>query len=195
MSSEAAVPFPDGKYGVILADPAWRFQNWSMSEFAERGEKWARRNGRSPYDVMDTAAICALPVRELAAKDCVLFCWGTWPKLQDALRVIEAWGFTYKTCAFCWVKTYASGEPTCGLGYWTRSASEFCLLATRGKPKRIDRRVRQVLLTPRREHSRKPDEIYECIERLVEGPYIELFARHRRPGWAAWGNQLPEETE
>ena len=116
--------------------------------------------------------------------------------MPDALQVIDAWGFVYKTCAFTWLKGTTlplfPDEPMkdkMGLGHWTRANSEVCLLATRGKPKRMDAGVRQVIQAPLREHSRKPDEVYERVERLVEGPYLELFARRRWPGWEAWGNE------
>lgn len=191
MSEPLYAPLPKGPFGAILADCPWRFRNWSMSELAARGERWARRNGRSPYDVMDTDAIGALPVRELAAPDCILFCWATYPKLEDALRVVKAWGFQYKTVAHTWVKQNPSRRGYhFGLGYWTRGNPEICLLATRGRPKRLDNRVANLIISPRRDHSRKPDEIYRRIERLVAGPYLELFARQAYPGWAAWGNEL-----
>ena len=114
----------------------------------------------------------------------------------EALPLIDAWGFTYKTCAFCWVK--GEGLPLfpddiktqVGMGYWSRANTEVCLLATRGSPKRLNADVRQVILDKRREHSRKPDEIYERIERLVEGPYLEMFARQRRDGWDQFGLEV-----
>lgn len=118
--------------------------------------------------------------------------------LLDAFKVIEAWGFTYITCAFAWIKTNhlripidddEFGSVAIGTGYWTRSNSEVCLLAKRGKPKRLNADVRQAIIEPRREHSRKPDCIHERIEHLVAGPYLELFSRHSRPGWTTWGNQ------
>ncbi len=141
--------------------------------------------------------IAALPVADLASDNCVLFMWACWPMIRQAFRVIEAWGFDFKTCGFCWVKADATQiqmfeeeiEPDMLLGYWTRSNSEVCLLATRGKPKRSAADVRQAIIAPRREHSRKPDGIHERIERLVSGPYLELFARQQRPNWSAWGNQ------
>jgi len=191
MSADRIEP---GKFNIILADCPWRYANWSMKELAQRGEKWARRNGRSPYDVMTTEDICKMPVREdLAAKDCILFCWATYPKLPDALEVIKAWGFTYKTVAFTWVKNNPSGVGFhFGLGFWTRQNPEICLLATRGKPKRIDNRVPNLIIYPRGEHSRKPDEIRERIVRLVgDLPRVELFARQRTPGWSVWGDQAP----
>lgn len=185
---------PAGQAGAILCDPPWRFQTWS-----EKGQ------GRAPerhYSTMPLADICRLPVAQLAAPACVLFMWATWPMLPDALRVIEAWGFTYKTCGFDWMKAHAqqldlfqdSGQVQLGLGHWTRANSEPCLLATRGRPRRLAADVRQGILEPRRQHSRKPDCVYSRIERLVAGPYVELFARTARPGWQAWGNHAGRWT-
>ena len=107
-----------------------------------------------------------------------------------ALATIKAWGFEYKTCAFVWVKQTKNEERfATGMGYWTRANAEICLLATRGTPARLHADVHQVVSTPRMEHSRKPDEVAVRIERLVPGPYIELFARSAREGWDSWGNQ------
>ncbi len=141
--------------------------------------------------------ISKLSVGDLAANSCVLFMWICWPTMHRALEVIDAWGFTYKTCAFSWTKAhmatvdmFAEDYPVqIGTGYWTRSNTEPCLLATRGKPKRINADVRQAIIAPRREHSRKPDGIHERIERLVAGPYLELFGRQKRKNWDVWGNQ------
>jgi N6-adenosine-specific RNA methylase IME4 len=181
-------PFPNiprGHFGAILADPPWQFKTWS-----ENGE------GRSPeYDTTDVKHLVRFPVEDLAAKNCVLFCWATWPHLKSALWLISAWGFTYKTCAFSWMKAdpyrlFADdATPFAGMGYWTRANTEPCLLATRGKPKRLNADVRQGIIAPRREHSRKPDSIHDRIERLVPGPYLELFARQSRLGWTSFGNQ------
>ena len=106
------------------------------------------------------------------------------------MDLIRAWGFTYKTVGFYWVKRNPGRDDASfftGLGYWTRANPEQCLLATRGKPRRRARDVKRLVVEPRREHSRKPDVIRERIERLVEGPYLELFARETKPGWDAWG--------
>ena len=100
------------------------------------------------------------------------------------MDLIAAWGFVYKTVAFIWVK------PSIGMGYWSRKQAELCLLATKGRPKRLSGGVRQVIEAPRREHSRKPDDIYERIEQLVGGPYLEMFARQFWPGWDAWGAEV-----
>ena len=177
------------KYGAILADPPWSFKAWSGDALPEQG-------GRCSLPTMGFLDISDLPVSDYAADDCALFCWIVWPSMPEALKVIEAWGFTYKTCAFAWLKGTTlplfPEEPMrdkMGMGYWTRANSEVCLLATRGKPKRKHADVRQVIQAPLREHSRKPDEQYERIERLVDGPYLEMFARQSWPGWDVWGNQ------
>ena len=147
---------------------------------------------------MTVGNIARVPVGDLADDDCALFLWAICPMLPDALRVMEAWGFKFKTVAFTWAKTTRSSTDAwlyaprwhIGMGYWTRANSELCLLGTRGKPKRKAKEVRQLIVAPVREHSRKPDEQYGLIERLCEGPRIELFARHRRRGWRSWGNEL-----
>jgi N6-adenosine-specific RNA methylase IME4 len=183
---------PKRHFGAILADPPWGFQCWDGKD-----NKVASRGSVTPYDTMDMDDIRALPVTDLAANDCVLFMWVVWPTLPEAIGVIESWGFAYKTCGFSWMKADVStlnmfADPVdayMGLGYWTRANSEVCLLATRGKPKRLNADVRQGIIAPRREHSRKPAGIHERIERLVAGPYLELFARQQRPGWTVWGNQ------
>lgn len=117
--------------------------------------------------------------------------------VAQGLQLIEAWGFKYKCAGFYWAKTNKTADPerlnaqsfSTGMGFWTRANPEMCLLATRGNPKRVGKDVRRLLISPRREHSRKPDEIYSRIERLVQGPYVELFARASRPGWDTWGDQ------
>lgn len=172
-------------YGAIYADPPWHFRNWSA--------KGTGRNAISHYDCMDFATLAALPVAALAADDCVLFLWATDPLLPRALELIAAWGFEYKTVGFYWIKLNAAAKHDAdfftGLGYWTRANPEQCLLATRGKPSRKAKDVRRLLVERRREHSRKPDEVRERIERLVEGPYLELFARETKVGWDCWGDQ------
>lgn len=181
-------------YGAILCDPPWRYEVWSEG---------SKRNASNHYSLMENEDIAKLPVKDLAAPDCVLFMWVTWPKLIEALEVIKAWGFEYKTCGFAWLKADVSTldmfdapkDSEIGMGYWTRANSEVALLATRGKPKRLDAGVRQGIISPRREHSRKPDGVHERIERLVAGPYCELFARQKRPGWDVWGNQTEKFRE
>ncbi len=178
--------WPDVKAGAIEADPAWHFTAWS--------DKATRHAGRH-YPTMTREEIMALPVADLAADDCALFLWATYPNLQQGLDTLAAWGFTYSTVAFTWAKVSKNSGNSfapkwhMGLGYWTRSNAEICLLGYRGKPKRLNKDVRQLIVAPVREHSRKPDEAYERIERLVAGPYVSLFARQQRPNWITWGNQ------
>jgi N6-adenosine-specific RNA methylase IME4 len=134
----------------------------------------------------------AEPVAPLAADDCVLLIWGVSERTLDAFEVAAAWDFTLKTIGFNWVKTTNDGE---GLrmvkGYHTRAGSEVCWLATRGKPKRMDFGVREVVLAPINvRHSKKPPEVRARIERLYLGPYLELFGRSPVPGWTVWGNEV-----
>ncbi len=170
-------------YRVIYADPPWSFATFS--------HKGKGRSAEAHYDCMGLDEIKAMPVADWAAGDCALFLWATDPLLPRAFEVIAAWGFVYKTIAFTWVKTTKDGTGfPIGCGFWTRANPELCLLATRGRPQRISRSVRQLILAPRQAHSQKPEEVYERIESLVPGPYLELFARERRPGWASWGQEV-----
>ena len=173
----------NSKYKVIYADPPWHFKSYSS--------KGDGRNAIQHYDCMSISDISNLRVSDLASDDCVLLMWVVDPMLPEALEVIKAWGFKYKTVGFTWAKQNKNdlGMFT-GLGYWTRANPEMCLLATKGKPKRISKSVRQLIISQRQEHSRKPDEIYKRIEQLLDGPYVELFARRERKGWDSWGNEL-----
>ena len=141
---------------------------------------------------MSIDELCALPVETLAEKDCLLFLWATFPQLPEALRLIKAWGFTFKTVAFVWLKLNRK-SPTWfyGLGYWTRGNAEICLLAKRGHPKRYSKSVHQFIISPVAEHSKKPDITREKIIALAgDLPRAELFARQKTPGWDVWGNEL-----
>jgi N6-adenosine-specific RNA methylase IME4 len=177
------------KYGVIHADPPWLFRNYS--------EKGTGRNAISHYDCLSFDELRRLPVADAAAKDCVLFLWAVDPLLPKAFDLLNAWGFQFKTVGFYWAKTNRSARQDTlrpsdfftGLGYWTRANVEQCLLATRGKPPRRAKNVRRLIIGPRREHSRKPEQVYERIERLAGGPYLDLFARESRKGWDIWGDQ------
>ena len=174
-------------YRVIYADPPWTFSTYSR--------KGKGRSAEAYYDCMTLPEIKAVPVSDWAADDCALLLWTTDPLLPTALEVIRAWGFTYKTVGFYWAKLNKSADPTLyreasfftGLGFWTRANPELCLLATRGHPHRRRADVKKLIVSPRREHSRKPDEAYQRIEALCEGPYLEMFARFSRSGWDRWG--------
>lgn len=188
---------PEGHFSALYADPPWQFKTYS-DKGRKRSPDWKPTKDAPPinYGTMELHELCSLPVSRLASENACLFMWVSWPMLEDALFLMRAWGFAYKTCGFAWLKA----DPYClfadektvsmGMGYWTRANSEVCLLGTRGKPKRLKADVRQGIISPRREHSRKPDEVYGRIERLVAGPYLEMFARTTRPGWTSWGNQV-----
>ena len=185
-----------GRYACILADPPWRFEVWNKETAVQaRASKSTYKAASAHYQTMTADDIAGLPVGDIAAPDCALFIWVCWPTILDAIKIIEAWGFKYKTCAFSWMKgdpyrLFADEvTPSMGMGYWTRANTEPCLLATRGKPKRLSAGVRQGIIAPRREHSRKPDCVHGRIEKLVAGPRLELFARAPRTGWDVWGNQ------
>lgn len=185
------------RFGAILADPPWRFATRS-TKGRGRSPDGADPHGRARlYETMTLDAIKALPVADLAAPNCALFVWAIDPMIPEALDVGRAWGFTFKTLAFVWAKT-AIHDPRrfpMGTGYWTRANPETCILFTRGRPQRLARDVPRLIVAPRREHSRKPDETRGRIERLVAGPYVELFARQSAPGWRAWGNQIDRFPE
>jgi N6-adenosine-specific RNA methylase IME4 len=166
-------------YSAILADPPWYFRN-----FSAKGEV---KNPVAHYSCMSTADIAALPVAQLAKPDCAMVMWATAPMLPDAVDLMRTWGFTFKS-AGAWAKQSSTGSKWAfGTGYCYRSAAEFFLLGTIGKPKIRSRSIRNLIVSPVREHSRKPDQMYEDIEQLLEGPYVELFARTRREGWDCWG--------
>lgn len=175
------------RFGVIYADPPWEFRTWSGA-----GKD---RSADNHYKTGGLESIKRLPLKALAADDCALLMWAVMPELPGAIEVIDAWGFEYKTVGFTWVKENRSGKGLfLGMGYWTRANAEVCLLATKGKPERLARDVPQVLISPLMEHSRKPEEFHARIERLLPGPYLEVYARRERPGWTTWGNEIPREN-
>lgn len=190
------VAVPEGGFRCILADPPWAFRTFSGENMTPH------RCAEDHYRTMDLAAMQALPVPDLAARDCALFMCVVGSHLAESIDLARAWGFTFKTDAFYWIKQRLIGadqidlftgdiaEPRMGFGYWTRKQVEPCWLFTRGNPRRLSKGVRQVILEPRREHSRKPEEARVRVEQLVDGPYLELFARTERPGWTAWGNEV-----
>lgn len=191
-----------GQYAMIAADPPWHFR----ARTALQMSNWtSRRDAERHYPVMGVDDIAALPVRELAAKDAHLLLWITGPLLIEGkhLPIMKAWGFKPSSIAFTWVKLKRSldvrqmrlvatqeSDLHVGLGLTTRKNAEFCLLGRRGNAKRLSKKVREIILSPVREHSRKPDEFYRRAMEYAEGPYLELFARQRRPGWDAWGFEV-----
>lgn len=180
------IPFPKGrkKYNIIYADPPWSFKHYS-----DKGK------GKSPdnyYKCFDIEYIKNMPIRELTAENCILFLWVTYPFLEKCFEVIKAWGFQYKTVGFTWVKKNKKSEGWFwGMGYWTRSNAEICLIATKGSIVRQSNSVSQIVISPIEEHSKKPDIVREKITQLVGTlPRIELFARKKTKGWDVWGNEI-----
>lgn len=171
-------------FNVIYADPPWHFQVYS--------QKGAGRCAENHYPTMKIQDIAALPIERIAAKDCALFMWVTFPLLKEAFAVLDAWGFSYKTIAFVWVKQNRKTPSLFwGLGYWTRANAELCILATKGHPKRQSCGVHQVIVSPIEVHSKKPDIVRDRIVELMgDVSRVELFARQSTPGWDVWGNEV-----
>lgn len=169
------------KYSIIYADPPWRYSRNGVQGAAEKC-----------YPTMALEDICNLPVNKMADDNAILFLWATFPKLQEAIQVIDAWGFTYKSVAFVWLKQNRVNDGWYyGLGFWTRGNAEICLLATKGSPRRESNKVHQFIISHLRGHSRKPDETRAKIIQLVgDLPRVELFAREKTDGWDVWGNEV-----
>lgn len=186
---------PRGPFSCVVADPPWLYRTFST--------KGQNRGAQRHYPLMTLDAIKAMPVARSCAPDAHLFLWATGPMIREAFEVMEAWGFRYSSLGFVWVKTLKSYETRqvrflpmvgselhFGTGHTTRQNAELVLLGRRGKPKRLSRAIQQVILAPRREHSRKPDEAFARIEQYCAGPRLELFARAPREGWTVWGNEV-----
>jgi len=186
------------KYQIIYADPPWKYSF-----------PGTRKNKADDYKTMNNAEIKNFDLGSIADEDSILFIWGIWTALSDTLEVIKSWGFEYKTVGFVWVKTNKNLDVNqykflpddrfddfFGMGYYTRSNSEYCLIATKGNIKPIRNDIRQIVYHPIRSHSQKPNEVRERIVKLMGNlPRIELFAREKHPGWDAWGNEVDSDIE
>lgn len=176
------------KYNIIYCDPPWSYKDKALA---------GNRGACCKYPVMNIEDIKNLPIKELSADDCLLFIWVTFPLLQEGLDTLSSWGFKYKTIAFNWVKKNKKADsPFWGMGNWTRSNSEICLLGIKGNLKRQSAKVHQIIGTeviysPIEEHSKKPDIVRDkIIELCGDLPRIELFARQKVDGWDSWGNEV-----
>lgn len=176
------------KYQIIYADPPWSYRDKALA---------GNRGAGCKYQVQTKEWIENLPIKELADKDCVLFLWVTMPKLNEVFDLFPKWGFEYKTVAFTWIKkNKISGTNFMGMGRWTRANTELCLLATKGKPKRINAGILSVIETPIEQHSKKPAIVREKITQLLGNlPRIELFARQKTEGWDVWGNGVISDID
>lgn len=175
------------KYKIIYADPPWRYDDPSKN----------RGGAERHYRTSNNAELGLIDVSSISDDDCVLFMWATFPKIREALELINLWGFEYKTNAFTWVKkNKISDSWFWGMGRWTRSNAEVCLLATKGKPKRVGKGVHSVVDSPVMRHSQKPDIVRDrIIELMGDLPRIELFARSKAVGWDVFGDQVERSVE
>lgn len=169
-----------GDYQIIYADPPWKY-----------GDSHTLGGAGKKYDLMSMEELYDLPIQKLCAENCVLFLWVTYPFLQEGLDLIKAWGFTYKTIGFQWIKTTKNGKLFWGCGNWTRANSEPCLIGVKGKPKALMHNIHQVIMEPITKHSEKPAIVRDKIVQLCgDVPRIELFARKPSRGWDVWGNEV-----
>jgi N6-adenosine-specific RNA methylase IME4 len=174
------------KYNIIYADPPWSYRDKALA---------GNRGAICKYPTQSQEWIKTLPIKNIADQNSILFLWVTMPKLNECFDVIKSWGFEYKTCAFTWVKKNKKADSWFwGMGRWTRANAELCLLATKGKPKRVNRGVHSVVSSPIEKHSKKPDIVRERIVELCgDIPRVELFARQKTDGWDCWGNEIESD--
>ena len=190
----------NNKFDIILSDPPWAFTNKKTGGSMRSGAAFH-------YPTMSNKELCALPVKDIISDCAVLFMWIPSALLFDnskkqihANTIMEAWGFTFKTVVFDWLKVDKSGKPAFGMGHYSRQSSELCLLGTRTGGKSLERKsksVRQSIIAPVRKHSQKPDEQYERIEELYgqDVKRLEMFARFPRNGWSQLGNHLESDKQ
>lgn len=179
------IDLPNKKYNIIYADPPWQY---SSDPNSKRGI-WGMAHHH--YNTLNIKQLKELPVSDIADNNCMLFMWATFPNIQQALDLVKSWGFTYKTVAFVWVKQNKAGTEIkkYGLGWYTRSNAEIVLIGRKGKFDRKSAAVKQIVLSPIAQHSKKPDEVRDRILELCgDIPRIELFAREKTLGWDTWGN-------
>ena len=179
------------KYQIIYADPPWKYGFWYQSENV-------KRNAADHYQVMSREELELLPIEKISDKDSILLMWIIYPCLEEGLNLMKVWGFKYKTVAFTWIKkNKKSNSWFVGLGNYTRANAEICLLGTKGRGlKRINHAVRQIIDSPIREHSQKPEEAkIRIVELFGNLPRIELFARQKTEGWDVWGNEVKSDID
>ena len=176
----------DKKYQIIYADPPWQYnkRNNPKTKFG--------KGAYGHYNLMTMQEIANLPVKKIAAENCALFLWVTFPYLNEQIKLFDAWGFRYVTLGFSWIKTNPKNDkPFLGIGFYAKSNCEICLMGVKGKMKPISNRVSSCIISPRQEHSRKPSEVRKRIVELFgDVPRIELFARQYADGWDCWGNEV-----
>jgi len=190
------------KYQIIYADPPWEYKN-KRKRIVNGSRSLTNNNGAVNYPTMTIDEISSLLVKNIVDKNCALFLWTTMPYLEKSFEVIKKWGFEYKNVGFVWLKTYKAKNPKSlefymnsayGINYYTKLNCEICLLAIKGKLTPISHKVSAQIIAPREQHSKKPDEIRNCIVDLFgDLPRIELFARQKTEGWDVWGNEVKSD--
>jgi len=169
------------KFNILYIDPPWNYRDKATA---------GKRGAEFKYPCMTLTELGVLPMKDIAEENCAMFLWSTSPMLPEAIDLMNCWGWQYKNVAFTWIKQN-KGKLAWGMGNYTRSNPEYCLLGIRGKLERQSASVHSVVISPREEHSKKPDEIRDRIVTLFgDIPRIELFARKRVEGWDSWGNGL-----
>lgn len=186
-----SLSFMKNKYQIIYADPPWKYNSRVNHKTRFRGGACGH------YDLMTMDEIKKLPIPELAADNCALFMWCTFPYLNKQIELFDYWGLRYRTVGFTWVKTNPiNGKPFFGVGYYAKSNAEVCLLGIKGRLKPVSNKVSSIIIAPRRKHSQKPDEARERIVELFGNlSRIVLFAREKIPGWDVWGNEVESDIE
>jgi len=178
------VKFPNKKYNIIYADPCWSYNNF-------QGKGKSHGDVSAHYKTLSVEQIKSLEVSKIADDNCMLFLWVTYPNLIAGIEVLRSWNFIYKTVGFTWVKTNKNKGYYSGLGFYTNSNCEICLIGRKGKFVRKSKKVKQLVVDNLREHSKKPDCVRDrIIELCGDLPRIELFARQKTPGWDSWGNEI-----
>jgi N6-adenosine-specific RNA methylase IME4 len=177
---------PDKKYNIIYADPPWQYNKRNNLNTKFSGGAGAH------YPLMTMEEIKAISLKQIAYPDCVLFLWTTFPYLNEQIKLFDHWGFRYRTLGFSWIKTNVkNGKPCFGVGYYAKSNCEVCLMGMQGQLKPVSNFVSSVIISPRRKHSQKPDEVRtKIVELFGDLPRIELFAREKFEGWDSWGNEV-----
>ena len=187
------IPFPNKKYNIIYADPPWNYNSRIHQE--NRG---FTHSIDDHYSTMKHDDICALPVNDISADDCILFLWVTESHLPQGLEVLQSWGFDYKTIGFTWVKHYKSGAFCYNFSPYTLKSTEICLIGMKGRLNKIKKKndIKGLVFAVRTDHSKKPSEVRERItDMCLDKPKIELFARQKTEGWDVWGDQSNKEEK
>ena len=184
------------KYSIIYIDPPWKYNKRTNNN--RQNKSWFGGGATSQYNTMSINEIAKLPLNNLADKNCALFLWTTFPYLDKQIKLIEGWGFEYKTLGFSWIKTNKkqTKKPYFGVGYYTKSNCEVCLLAVKGKMKPVSNKVSSVVISPISKHSEKPNEVRDKIVELFgDLPRLEMFARKETNGWDVFGNEVENSID